>query len=284
MARQIPIVRQYMQKGFTIKEIIAKGGIIGACAENYFQSPVQVGRYHDSYIHLDDGRHRVEAAKIAGVDIPVTIVEDYSFFFKEIYSFQDKVVQAETSGAGFRWQGSAGNSVMIPTDVNSTITDELRKYGLQGIVYKNGSPDFSPVSCFKVSFHDFPALYHYVSQSITAGQLIKKDGSMLSRKELRNKIRSRWQSLTKSYICQRLASDRDFAHEFEKSTGIRASSVTSVKALERELNTKQLTMHETNDCSQIQFVSKKIHDAFHHIGGSGEMLEHIFDAYSHLLY
>ena len=283
MARQIPIVRQYLQNGFTINDIIAKSGIIGACAKNYFQSPVQVRRYHDSYIYMDDGRHRIEAAKIAGIDMPVTVVEDYSFSFKEIYSFDDKVTQAQKSGNEFRWQGSAGNSTMIPKDENSAISKELQKYGISGIEYKNGNPDFSPISCFNIQFNYFPAIYHYISQSITVEQLKKKDGSLISRDDLRNKIRTLWQGLTKSYICQRLASDSDFAYDFEKSTGIHASAVTSVRTLNDELKEKKLTMHEINNCSEIQFVPTNIHNAFKHIGGVGEMLEHILDSYSHIL-
>ena len=283
MARQIPIVRQYLRNGMSLEYIISKGGIVGACAANYFQSPIKVGRYKDSYIHIDDGRHRIEAAKIAGVDIPVTVVEFYGFQFNEIVSFEEKLEMANKNSKVLKWQGNPGNSVRVPKDSNGSLAKELKKYGISGIEYKKGNPDFSPISCFNLKFDNFPALYTHISNIIVSEKILKKDGSLMSRSDFNNTIRSIWQSVAAEYVFQKLKTDGNFANEFERKTGIKVSSIGSANALKNALGDNGLTMHETNDCSQIQFVSTSIHSAFKHAGGVCEMLEHLFDPYSHLI-
>ncbi|MGN1457096.1 MAG: hypothetical protein ACI4XP_03970 [Acutalibacteraceae bacterium] len=79
MAKQIPIVRCYLQNGKSVTDVISMGGIVGACAANYFQNPVQVMKYGSAYIHCNDGRHRTVAAQLAGVEIPVSVVQEYHY-------------------------------------------------------------------------------------------------------------------------------------------------------------------------------------------------------------
>lgn len=83
--------------------------------------------------------------------------QDYwnNFFSQEIpegdspedyYSTYDerlKQTPKEDSDRG-EWEGERGESKFIPND--SEIKDILEKYGLDGITYENGIPDFSEVS------------------------------------------------------------------------------------------------------------------------------------------
>lgn len=55
----------------------------------------------------------------------------------------DKRVLVEKGCKG-EWSGKIGDSKFVPNDVNAR--DELKKYGQDGIEYKNYNPDFSKVS------------------------------------------------------------------------------------------------------------------------------------------
>lgn len=77
MATYVPLVRQYLESGKTISDIESMGGIVGACAANYFRNPVKVMKTGQAYIHCNDGRHRTIAAQIAKVEIPVCIVREF---------------------------------------------------------------------------------------------------------------------------------------------------------------------------------------------------------------
>ncbi len=78
MATYIPLVRKHLESGKTIGEIEGMGGVIGACATNYFRNPVKVMKAGEAYIHCNDGRHRTVAAQIAKVEMPVCVVQDFS--------------------------------------------------------------------------------------------------------------------------------------------------------------------------------------------------------------
>lgn len=78
MATYIPLVRKHLEAGKSLSDIEGMGGIIGACATNYFSNPVKVMKAGEAYIHCNDGRHRTVAAQIAKVEMPVCIVQDFS--------------------------------------------------------------------------------------------------------------------------------------------------------------------------------------------------------------
>lgn len=77
MATYIPLVRKYLDSGKTISDIESMGGIVGACATNYFRNPIKVMKTGQAYIHCNEGRHRTIAAQIAKVEIPVCIVREF---------------------------------------------------------------------------------------------------------------------------------------------------------------------------------------------------------------
>jgi len=77
MASHIPLVRMHLDNGKSLTDIESMGGVLGACATQYFRNPVQVMKYGDAYIHCSDGRHRTIAAQIAKVEMPVAIVQEF---------------------------------------------------------------------------------------------------------------------------------------------------------------------------------------------------------------
>jgi len=59
-------------------------------------------------------------------------------------SYEERIKETPREGERGHWEGERGESKYIPTD--SDIIDILKEYGLDGIEYKNGIPDFSKVS------------------------------------------------------------------------------------------------------------------------------------------
>lgn len=83
-------------------------------------------------------------------------------------------------------------------------------------------------------------------------------------------------------IVDKIANDSEIASDLQNKTGINIAKVTSVNGLKKELSRIGLTLHESPDCKNIQFVSTYVHKAFSHSGGNAEMLERLIDSDSHI--
>ena len=77
LAKCIPTVLELQNSGFSLTEIKSKGGIIETCVTQYFENPIHVMKYGNAFIFCNDGRHRIVAAQLAGVQMPVSIVQEY---------------------------------------------------------------------------------------------------------------------------------------------------------------------------------------------------------------
>lgn len=78
MARQIPVVYAMSKAGQKLTDLAKRNDVIGACARNYFlSSDITVMRVGNGYIFGGEGRHRIMAALIAGVNIPVRVTDDF---------------------------------------------------------------------------------------------------------------------------------------------------------------------------------------------------------------
>lgn len=79
MARQIPLVYSMAKAGQKLTDLAKRNDVIGACARNYFLSEdITAMRVGNSFIFGGEGRHRVMAALIAGVNIPVRITDEFT--------------------------------------------------------------------------------------------------------------------------------------------------------------------------------------------------------------
>lgn len=77
MARQIPLVYAMAKAGQKLTDLAKRDDVIGACARNYFlNDDITAMRVGNSYIFGDEGRHRVMAALIAGVNIPIRLTDE----------------------------------------------------------------------------------------------------------------------------------------------------------------------------------------------------------------
>lgn len=77
MANCIPTVLELQESGNSLSEIKSRGGVLAACVIQYFETPIRVMKYDNAYIFCNDGRHRTVAAQLAGVSMPVSIVQEY---------------------------------------------------------------------------------------------------------------------------------------------------------------------------------------------------------------
>lgn len=78
MARQIPLVYSMIKAGQKLTDLAKRNDVIGACARNYFLSnDITVMRVGNGYIFGGEGRHRIMAALIVGVNIPVRVTDEF---------------------------------------------------------------------------------------------------------------------------------------------------------------------------------------------------------------
>ena len=206
--------------------------------------------------------------------------ENARSFDRELKSVADKVKIADGNSDILEWDGDAGNSKRKPKEADSELAKELSEYGVDGIEYKDGNVDFSPVSKYDVDFENVDELYKAIGEDITIGDLMTED-TVKSRSDLNDLVRHKWQDMAKQQIVDKIGDDPEFASDFQDKTGIDVGNVQSVNSLSNELKRNGLTMHETPDCKKIQFVPTDIHNAFKHSGGTAEMLERLLDGDTH---
>lgn len=78
MAMQIPLVYSLCKSGKKLTELKKREDIVGACVRNYFlNNDITVMRVGNGYIFGGEGRHRIMAALIVGVNIPVHLTDEF---------------------------------------------------------------------------------------------------------------------------------------------------------------------------------------------------------------
>ena len=192
----------------------------------------------------------------------------------------DKIQIADRNSSILEWSGEKGNSLRVPQDKSCELSQKLRDFGVEGIPYVDGDIDFSQVAKYEVEFMDAEKLYVDLGGMIKFGDLMTEDG-MKSRTEFNGIIRTKWQSIAKRQIVDKIIADEEFAKDFSAKTGINTDVIKKVSHLDSELKLNGLTLHETTDCKKIQFVPTQIHDAFKHAGGTAEMLERLINGDIH---
>ena len=201
-------------------------------------------------------------------------LDDVSVKTLMLSDIKEKYKHANKNSEILNWDGEPGNSKRLPKDSNGDVTKMLRLFGVDGIEYRNGDVDFSPVSLFEIEFDSFEDIYFSINEKI-------KPYKFNAREDLNKAIRLEWQKNAKENIVNKILEDKVFAIQFQEKTGTDVSKITGVKTLNDELKRVGLTMHETPDCKKIQFVPTKIHDLFGHSGGVSEMLERLISAKYH---
>ncbi|KHD37946.1 hypothetical protein NL50_00085 [Clostridium acetobutylicum] len=116
--------------------------------------------------------------------------------------------------------------------------------GIDGIEYRNGVPDFTPVSKANIEIE------HMVGGKLKMGTKAREINFVQADKKL----------------AEQLNNSPELARKFGMEPG-----EISVKDIRNFRKKNKYTWHELNDCKTIQLVPSKINNAFGHVGGVGEI-------------
>ena len=145
-------------------------------------------------------------------------------------SYEDRWKHTPKEGDRGTWTGERGESVFIPSDPE--IKAILKKYGLDGIPYKDGVPDFSKVAIATVEIDNMTE---------------QREGEGGNFEQADKTLADKWNAEGKDGKTDWTASD--------------------VRAWRKE---NGYTWHERNDMKTMDLVPTKIHQYFSHFGGVGE--------------
>lgn len=129
MARQIPRVYSMVKAGKKLTDLAKREDVIGACVKNYFLAEdITVMRVGNSFILGDEGRHRIMAALIAGVNVPVRITDEFIKKQSQSTVSEKQLEQCSEKASNFRRKFE---------NISSTIPEMISKadkLGLETIV------------------------------------------------------------------------------------------------------------------------------------------------------
>lgn len=138
-----------------------------------------------------------------------------------------------------KWSGDRGESMFIPTA--DRVREILRNKGLEGINYKDGIPDFNPISEAKVTIHGMSQ--HRLSQMGENGERIVGNYEKADTE------------CAKAWNLEQRDGKDDWTHQDVKKW--------------REAN--EYTWHEHNDMKTCSLVPTEVHKVCSHLGGVSEI-------------
>lgn len=138
-----------------------------------------------------------------------------------------------------KWSGDRGGSMFIPTA--DRVREILRNKGLEGINYKDGIPDFNPISEAKVTIQGMSQ--HRLSQMGENGERIVGNYEKADTE------------CAKAWNLEQRDGKDDWTHQDVKKW--------------REAN--EYTWHEHNDMKTCSLVPTEVHKVCSHLGGVSEI-------------
>lgn len=138
-----------------------------------------------------------------------------------------------------KWSGDRGESMFIPTA--NRVREILRNKGLEGINYKDGIPDFNPISEAKVTIQGMSQ--HRLSQMGENGERIVGNYEKADTE------------CAKAWNLEQRDGKDDWTHQDVKKW--------------REAN--EYTWHEHNDMKTCSLVPTEVHKVCSHLGGVSEI-------------
>lgn len=145
-------------------------------------------------------------------------------------SYEDRISHTPRDGERGEWTGKRGESVYVPSD--EKIKEILAKYGLDGIKYKDGVPDFSDVAKETVEIDNM------------TGQ---REGLGGNFEQADQKLADKWNSECKD-----------------------GKSDWTARDVAKWRKENHYTWHERNDMKTMDLVPTEIHQYFGHLGGCAE--------------
>ncbi|MBZ6023545.1 HNH endonuclease [Bacillus cereus] len=227
-------------------EVDGNGLLISKQGGTDFQS--WVNKHHtESNKIIDDKIKGVEASlasKGTGnreVEVPPAFRQtDFASSYESRINQTPAQINPKIEFEGIR--GESLSTLKPPPDPKlKSILDEA---GIKGIQYKNGVPNFSPVSKAQVEIN------HMVGG--TGG-----NGSAARR-------------LNFTQADEKLAEQLNNSPELARKFGLESGEITW-KQIEKYRRAHKLTWHELNDVKTVQLVPTEINSKFGHLGGVGEI-------------
>lgn len=144
-----------------------------------------------------------------------------------------------TENPNGKWSGDRGESMFVPTV--DRVCEILRNKGLEGINYRDGIPDFNPISEAKVTIQGMSQ--HRLSQMGENGERIVGNYEKADIE------------CAKAWNLEQRDGKDDWTHQDVKNW--------------REAN--GYTWHEHNDMKTCHLVPTEVHDVYRHLGGVSEI-------------
>ncbi|HDR4510824.1 WXG100 family type VII secretion target [Bacillus cereus] len=206
---------------------------VGRVSEGGQYSLKEAYQYMESKVVKGTGNREVEVP-------PAFRQTDFASSYESRINQTPAQINPKIEFEGIR--GESLSTLKPPPDPKlKSILDEA---GIKGIQYKNGVPDFSPVSKAQVEIN------HMVGG--TGG-----NGSAARR-------------LNFTQADEKLAEQLNNSPELARKFGMESGEITW-KQIEKYRRAHKLTWHELNDVKTVQLVPTEINSKFGHLGGVGEI-------------
>ena len=182
--------------------------------------------------------------------------------------YEERIQQTPSQESG-RWNGKRGESKCLPqSDESQKI---LKEKGIDGINYRDGVPDFSPVSESTIKISQMNSERN--SKNVRSGRDDKNtiyyhtaDGA-ISHKASKNSIAD----ISMKYENPGNFEQADILTAQNWSREKRDGKDWSAADVENYRKQKDLTWHECNDGETMQLIPSAINKDFGHLGGTAEM-------------
>ncbi|QBZ26255.1 MULTISPECIES: HNH endonuclease [Bacillus] len=228
----IPVAVRTVDTGIGMKLPYIESSTVGEVAGKF--SKASTAAKDDAY-QLAKGTGNREA------EVPPAFKQEE---FASTYESRFKQTPAETN-SNVVFEGVRGESLCtLKPPPDPTLQKILNEAGINGIEYKNGVPDFSPVAKAQLEID-------YMLGGKGAKGNTARDYNFKQANE-------------------RLADQLNNSPELANQFGMEAGGITA-KDIEKYRVKNKLTWHELNDGVTIQLVPTEINAKFGHLGGVGEI-------------
>ncbi|ALZ60970.1 hypothetical protein FORC13_1909 [Bacillus cereus] len=228
----IPVAVRTVDTGIGVKIPYVESSTVGEVAGKFLKASTAA---KDDAYQLAKGTGNREA------EVPPAFKQEE---FASTYESRFKQTLAETN-SNVVFEGVRGESLCtLKPPPDPTLQKILNEAGINGIEYKNGVPDFSPVAKAQLEID-------YMLGGKGAKGNTARDYNFKQANE-------------------RLADQLNNSPELANQFGMEAGGITA-KDIEKYRVKNKLTWHELNDGVTIQLVPTEINAKFGHLGGVGEI-------------
>ncbi|MDH2923665.1 HNH endonuclease, partial [Bacillus cytotoxicus] len=237
---KVPVGIRSADTGMGIKIPHIEHATVGEIAENFAR--VRAAAKEDAYqLAKGNGGSGVKGTGNREAEVPPAFRQtDFASSYEARYNQTPSPINSKVEFEGIR--GESLSTLKPPSDPKlKRILDEA---GIKGIQYKNGVPDFSPVS----------------KAQIEIDYMLGGKGNYGTKARTYNFAQAD----------QKLADKLNDSVELARQFGMEPGEITA-KDIDKYRTKNQLTWHEVNDVKIMQLVPTEINKRFGHLGGVGEI-------------